>query len=226
MARRSIRAEGRPLLCPSHPPTDIDIDKDDYDFDGAATTTSKYGRDGKGSDDQLAGHIDATCSHSSRLTVTACCLIHCAPARPPPTQATDSPFADDMDDGRLRLGLRHRQATRGTRVGFTFAGSECATQQALAIRWERAALHDVKSAPPAPVLAFRRRDTTSLRDVLRPRRATPVTTPTATWGVRAGPYPAASDCATHQALAIRWERATLRALGSDAFRVGLHALKA
>ena len=140
--------------------------------------------------------------------------------------ATDSPIANDMDDGRLRLGLRHRQATRGTRVGFTSAGSECATQQALAIRWERAALHDVKLAPPAPVLAFRRRDTTSLRDVLRLRRATPATTSTATWGVRAGPYPAAADCATHQALAIRWERATLRALGSDAFRVGRHALKA
>ncbi|KAL1716408.1 hypothetical protein EV715DRAFT_293335 [Schizophyllum commune] len=222
MLRSTIKAESRPLFYPSHPPTDIDIDQDDLDFDGAAMTTSKYGRDGKGSDEQLADHIDATCSHFL--------AFHGDGLLPHPLRsgaATDSPIADDMDDGRLRLGLRHRRATRGTRVGFMSAGPAYAFSPRFSnsVGAGGTARHEVwrllrRSSPSEDAIGpnFGTSSDYDMRLRLRLR-------------LRHEEYersliPQRPDTLSHHALATRWGPSVLRALGLDAFCVGLHALKA
>ncbi|KAL1688770.1 hypothetical protein GGG16DRAFT_115694 [Schizophyllum commune] len=197
-------------VLPIPSPTDIDIDQDDLDFDGAVMATSKYGRDGKGSDEQLADHIDATCSHflsSHGDGLQPYPLRSGAPAdagqRQPHRQRlgrrTTPTGAPDFDE-RLE-GLDNSVGAGGTarHEVWRLLRRSSPSEDAIGPNFGTSSDYDAR-------LRLRLR----LRHEEYERNLTPQRPRTL----------------SHHALATRWGPSVLRALGLDAFCVGLHALKA
>ncbi|KAL1731968.1 hypothetical protein EV714DRAFT_271280 [Schizophyllum commune] len=202
MLRSTIKAESRPLLHPFHPPTDIDIDQDD--FDGAATAISKYGvATVKGATNSWRTTSTQLACTSSHTTVTACC----ASARPPPTTAP-SPTTWTTDDFDWGSDIDERLEGLDNSVG---AGGTARCEVWRLMR---------RSSPSEDAIGpnFGTSSDYDMRLRLRPR-------------LRHEEYeriliPQRSDTLSHHALATRWGPSVLRALGLDAFCVGLRALEA